>query len=167
MIDNHFPNAMTLLTSVYGLEINTSEQAWASVSFGLLQAPAFPKQIFKVEGHKRYDVIGLRAQHLPVERLEDPEKSVGHAQFNELGELHIVQDAGRNRELGDREGHRSAGERITTFKSTDVLVDGFAAFDLATEKRKLQNAEWLYLFLKVLTTTWQQCHNNNCQYLPI
>ena len=71
---------------------------------------------------------GCARQHLPVERLEDPVKPVGHAQFDELGELHIVRYAARNLELGDQEGHTAAVERITTFTSTDELVDGFAAF---------------------------------------
>ena len=70
-------------------------------------------------------------------------KAVGHAQFDELRELHIVRCAARNLELGDREGHLSARERITTFTSTDELVGGFAVYDFVAEKRKSLNAEWL------------------------
>ena len=70
-------------------------------------------------------------------------KPVGHAQFDELGELHIVRYAARNLELGDQEGHTAAVERITTFTSTDELVDGFAAFDLFAEKRRPRNVKWV------------------------
>ena len=66
--------------------------------------------ILQIKRHEGSDVIGLRAQHFPVERFQDLEESVRDAQFDELGQRALVRGQGGGDEPLDWERHTSVSE---------------------------------------------------------